>query len=129
MNYQPHRTRPHRGSALHPQQARAGFVSPRRFVAAVLMTGLLVGLVGCDGKRLYQVSGKLLDNGQPLRVSDKGSIRVSFAFAQNPDGSFMGTAEPDGTFKIPGPGNGGIPAASYRVGVEQLDPYPDKDLL
>lgn len=96
-------------------------------VALLAITGF--SIAGCDSKRM--VSGRLLNFGQPLTVSDKGLIRIGFAFANNPDGSFVAQVKPDGTFTIPGQRDEGIPPGKYRVTVEVLDPYGQKafDLL
>jgi hypothetical protein len=95
---------------------------------AAWSVGLFIVLAGC-GNKMRPVSGRVLNNGQPLKVSSNGVVRVSFALPQNPDGSYVGEARPDGTFTIIGPGGDGVPIGSYRVGVEQIDPYPKKDLL
>lgn len=104
---------------------RLRFGAARAAVAA----GLIAALAGCDSNGPRIVSGKLLSDGQPLKVSDKGVVQISFEFAENPDGSFIGAVNPDGTFTIEGPTGDGIVPNTYRVGVVQLDPYPGKDLL
>jgi hypothetical protein len=101
-----------------------------RLALAALMTGLLVAVGGCNSNGLRVVKGRLVNNGEPLKVSDQGVVQIAFEYATNPDGSFVADVKPDGTFAIEGPTGEGIRPDTYRISVVQLDPYSKrKDLL
>src|SRR5262245_50846686 len=104
-------------------------VCSRRLALAVLMTGLLAAAGGCNSNNLRVVKGRLVNNGEPLKVSQQGVVQIAFEYATNPDGSFVAVVGPDGTFAVEGPTGGGIRPETYRISVLQLDPYPGKDLL
>jgi hypothetical protein len=78
------------------------------------------------------VTGKITNGGEPLQVSDKGHIVVTFskevADAAQGDG-FGADLQPDGTFRVVGKTGGGIPPGKYRISVQQFDPYPTTDKL
>lgn len=94
-------------------------------------------VVGCNADGLRIMEGRLVENGQPLKVSDKGQVVLWFSHAQNPDDNFPADITPDGNFKVVGPQRKGILPGSYRATVQQWDPYnthslspvPEKDLL
>jgi hypothetical protein len=105
-------------------------VCGRRLALAVLMTGLLAAVGGCSSDGLRIVKGRLVNNGEPLKVSDQGVVQIEFEYATNPDGSFVATVGPDGNFAVEGPTRKGIRPETYRISVVQLDPYEKrKDLL
>ncbi len=75
-----------------------------------------------------EITGKVLMDGKPLQVSEAGEIRIRFysggfddphTFTRSGD-----VNEKDGTFAIKR-----IPLGKYRVGVYQIDPPPNHDLL
>ena len=102
----------------------------RRLALAVLMTGLLAAVGGCNSEGLRVVKGRLVNNGEPLKVSDQGVVQIAFEYATNPDGSFVADVRPDGSFTVEGPTRKGIRPETYRISVVQLDPYEKrKDLL
>ena len=107
-------------------------VCGRRLALVVLMTGLLAAVGGCNSDGLRIVKGRLVNNGEPLTVSDQGLIQIAFEYATNPDGGFVATVGPDGNFAIEGPTGKGIRTDTYRISVVQFDPYHNqkgKDLL
>src|SRR5437016_10324476 len=101
----------------------------RRFRVAALLV-LAVVLSGCSvaGGRKVKVTGKVLNNGQPLKITEgKGEVRVTLLPVVEPGkpyDTFMGKAGADGSFEIPN-----VPAGKYKVGVEHLDPSPQQDQL
>ena len=101
----------------------------RRLALAVLVTGLLAAVGGCNSNGPRVVKGRLVNNGEPLKVSQQGVVQIAFEYATNPDGSFVAVVGPDGQFAVEGPTGEGIRPDTYRISVVQLDPYPDKDLL
>src|SRR5262245_46389117 len=96
-------------------------ISGRWPALAVLVIGL-VAVGGCNSNGLRVVKGRLVNNGQPLKVSQRGVVQIAFEYAENPDGSFVATVGPDGTFAVEGPTGEGIRPATYRISVVQLDP-------
>jgi hypothetical protein len=105
-------------------------VCGRRLALAVLMTGLLAAVGGCNSDGLRIVKGRLVNNGEPLKVSQEGVVQIAFEYATNPDGSFVAEVRPDGEFTVEGPTGKGIRPETYRISVVQLDPYSKrKDLL
>jgi len=105
-------------------------VCGRRLALAVLMTGLLAAVGGCNPNGLRIVKGRLVNNGEPLHVSAQGVVQIAFEYATNPDGSFVAEVGPDGNFAVEGPTGQGIRPDTYRISVAQLDPYSTrKDLL
>ena len=102
----------------------------RRLALAILTTGLLVAVGGCNSDGLRIVKGRLVNNGEPLKVSQQGVVQIAFEYATNPDGTFVAVVGPDGQFAIEGPTGKGIRPETYRISVVQLDPYSKrKDLL
>jgi hypothetical protein len=104
-------------------------VCGRRLALAVLVGGLLSVVGGCNSNGPRVVKGRLVNNGEPLKVSQQGVVQIAFEYATNPDGSFVAVVGPDGTFAVEGPTGEGIRPDTYRISVVQLDPYPGKDLL
>src|SRR5260221_4794491 len=105
-------------------------VCGRRLALAILTTGLLVAVGGCNSDGLRIVKGRLVNNGEPLKVSQQGVVQIAFEYATNPDGSFVAVVGSDGQFAIEGPTGKGIRPETYRISVIQLDPYSKrKDLL
>jgi hypothetical protein len=84
-------------------------------------------LSGCGGPST--VRGKLTNGGQPLTVSDKGVIVMSFSPEGAPPPGFGADVKPDGTFEVKGPENKGVAPGKYRISVQQFDPYPGNDKL
>jgi hypothetical protein len=94
----------------------------------MLALSLLVS--GC-GERLIKVRGKVVKNGQPFSVSEKGVLQIAFHKDEGgKTASFGAVPQKDGSFEILGEGSKGIPAGKYRITIEAIDPYPNgKDLL
>jgi len=80
--------------------------------------------IGCGGASRKKVDGKIVKDGQPFTVSDKGVFVLSFV-PENDTGvaSYNATTKPDGTFTIVGPEGKGIPAGKYKVHLQAMDPY------
>lgn len=93
---------------------------------------VLTALSGCGSQKV--VTGKITNKGQPLPVSEKGVIQVTFATAA-PSGKsahrevYPAVVQPDGTFKVAGPEEKGIEPGKYQISVQLLDPYPAVDRL
>jgi hypothetical protein len=92
---------------------------------------LAVGLsTGCSGGGGSKVNGKIVKGGQPFTLSDKGVFVLVFVNeAENPPKMYNATTKPDGTFTVIGADGKGIPPGKYKVQVQAMDPYPQKDLL
>jgi hypothetical protein len=92
----------------------------------VLVVALLVS--GCAGARKAKITGKVLNNGQPLKITpNKGIVRVTLLPVVEPGkpyDTYMGQADIDGSFEIPD-----VPAGKYKIGIEHLDPSPQQDQL
>jgi len=92
----------------------------------------LVTLAGCEGARI-PAKGKVLANGNPLKLSDKGVLTVTFYAeddkeATNPFPTIVDQKE--GTFTVSGKEQRGLPPGKYRIAVTAVDPYPSgKDLF
>ncbi len=103
------------------------------YVRAWAAIGLLaVPLVaGCSGGN--RVTGKLVKNGAPVTVSDKGVIQMSLVKEDDKAvaSPYPVTVNPkDGTFVVNANGAGSTPVnGKYRVAVAIYDPYPGKDQL
>jgi hypothetical protein len=83
---------------------------------AVLAAALLTG---CGDRGLVRVTGQVVENGEPVRLSDGESVQVDF---QTADGAYpplaLGAyARPDGGFAIDmNDGTGrGLPPGKYKV--------------
>jgi len=84
-------------------------------LAAVLLTGC--------GPSKVKPKGKIVQGGQPVTVSDKGVIVLSFVPTAGDATAYNATTERDGTFTIVGPEGKGIPTGKYKVQVQAMDPY------
>ncbi len=112
----------------------------RVFIAISLAGGLLTGISGCGvgGEKLVVIRGRVVENGQPLRL-EYGGPRVELSFhpvdaAGNPvpdKMSYSCSVQQDGTFVMDGIGKG-IPAGRYKIAVRgepgssQYDPRAPK---
>ena len=83
---------------------------------------------GCSGK--IQVKGKIVKEGQPFTLGEKGVFVLNFVSADGSDKTvYNATTKPDGTFTILGPEGKGIPPGKYTVNLTAMDPYPTTDKL
>jgi hypothetical protein len=99
-----------------------------RWLAVSTLLVLCVLLPGCAGVRKVKITGKVHNNGQPLKITDgKGLIRVTL-LTDVPQGqpydTFFGESRTDGSFEIPD-----VPVGKYKIGIEHLDPSPQEDQL
>jgi len=102
-----------------------------RFRSPLLMMllSLCVLAAGCATKA--KVKGKLVKDGQPFTVSDKGVIQMTF-YAESDSAKavpYPVDTKVDGTFEVMGKERKGIPAGKYFVVIRAIDPYPGEDLL
>lgn len=98
--------------------------------ATCLLFALIVfPLTGCSSG--YKVTGKVVNKGAPIKVSDKGMIQMSFIEEADKEAAnpFPVSPNPDGTFTVNGRAShpNGPPAGKYRVSVRLIDPYPGND--
>jgi hypothetical protein len=98
--------------------------SVRLALAASLIASSLLA-AGCGGPSGTAVSGKLLENGEPIKPpagnlppGDKG-WKLSFAPADGgKDGVlYHAVIDDDGSFRVSGPNDKGIPPGKYRITV------------
>ena len=84
----------------------------------ILSLGLLV-IPGCGGEKSgVQVKGTVVDNGQPLSLTDESYILI---FLHSADGkSYSGKLNNDGSFAIEN--ENGVPPGKYTVTMESQDP-------
>jgi len=93
-----------------------------RLLSTVLLLLAVCLISGCGGRK--QVKGKIVSGGQPVTVSEKGRIILSFVSEGGSDTTvYNADTKNDGTFTIIGPENKGIPPGKYKVQVQALDPY------
>jgi len=93
----------------------------RKFTCFLLLVAACLAC-GCGGKS--KANGKIVKDGQPFTVSDKGVFVLSFVPEDGTDKTiYNATTKPDGTFTILGPEGKGIPAGKYKVNLQAMDPY------
>jgi hypothetical protein len=94
------------------------------WVACVAIAFLAAGCA----KPKYEISGNITRDGKPLEwKSDEGVLDVKFVPLDRDRDKNVYRAETDrkaGAYTI-----AGIPPGSYRVSIQQMDPYPTHDLL
>ena len=101
----------------------------RTFCCVTLGLAILGLIGGCSsGPAKVEVTGKILNNGQPLKVSKQGEIRVKF-YSEGKDAestvSKPATVDREtGTFVVKN-----LPLGKYKITVQQIDPMPSTDLL
>ena len=80
---------------------------------------------------MIKPKGKVVKDGQPLKLGPKGMLIVKLYADSDAEGAapFGTDAKPDGTFEVIGKTREGVPPGKYRVAVEIIDPYPGKDQL
>lgn len=87
---------------------------------------------GC-GSKLVTVKGKLTKDGQPLEVSDRGAVMITFIpYVEGGSEAAEGHSAPvmkDGSYHVLGRYGKGIAPGKYRIAVQHLDPYPRNDKL
>lgn len=91
-------------------------------------------MFGCGkgGPTTYRVTGRLVNNGQPVTVpateAALGSVQIRFLLLAEDgtaDGySFDAPTDAEGAFSVQGATGRGIPPGKYRIAVYQYDPYP-----
>lgn len=98
------------------------------YIALLLIAGLSTHLVDwLLVKPKYNVSGTITRDGKPLEwKSDEGVLDVKFVPLDRTRDDRVYRAE---TTTSAGAYTIRIPAGSYRVSMQQLDPYPTHDLL
>jgi hypothetical protein len=103
------------------------------WLAAATLAAILAGCEG--GKTTVSVTGRLLQDGQPLQVSSEGlppgtqPIRIVFhpVLAEGQPGGEAFACKVDtgtGEFTVPGPAGRGIPPGKYRISVSVLSAAP-----
>jgi len=100
----------------------------RLFTLTLLIAGMAIA-AGCGPSGHSKITGKVVDNGKPVTVSDKGVIQVSLVAVDDTSGTGFGTTvNKDGTFVVNKSADGNYPkSGKYRVGVSVVDPYPGDD--
>jgi hypothetical protein len=98
-------------------------------LSAACLSAAFLGWWGLSWvKPTYQVSGKITRDGKALEwKSDAGVLDVKFVPLDRQADDNVYRAETDretGAYTIPK-----IPAGSYRVSIQQMDPFPTHDLL
>lgn len=88
----------------------------------LLLLVLSLGTGGCGGG-LVKPSGKILKDGQPFTLSDKGMFIVTL-LAEGGGKFYPADTKRDGTFVISG---AGMPSGKYKIAIEAMDPYPGLD--
>jgi hypothetical protein len=97
--------------------------------ALVILAGACLALPGC-GSGGASVWGQLTNNGQPLQLSGKGLILLTFVPQGDQSGNtYSADVSPDGTFHVVGKEGKGLPPGTYKITVQAFDPYPNRDLL
>ncbi len=91
-----------------------------RSVCFALLCITLLSFSGCGGSGDVTVSGTLGQNGQIYKPEP--SEQVMIVFGEEKDGKLTGKSfttrlAADGSYKIIGPDNKGIPPGKYRVGI------------
>ena len=75
---------------------------------------VLLGLAGCGPKEV-NVSGQVVTNGEPLKLSSGEDLQVNF-FPKDPNGVMcFAMVNKEGKFKVMGPTGGNVPVGTYRV--------------
>src|SRR5260370_40046730 len=99
--------------------------APLRATGCILTLAFLMPvLAGCTSG--YKVTGKLQNNGAPMKVSEKGMVVMSFLPTEKPGTVYPVKVESDGSFVVGnGPDGAGPTKGKYRVSVVVLDPYKD----
>ncbi|MCI0459463.1 MAG: hypothetical protein L0Z62_21140 [Gemmataceae bacterium] len=97
----------------------------------LLVVGFACLLASGCGSAGVKANGKLLLDGKPLTVSDKGVIQMALYAEDDPKGTKAEAVDVqnDGTFVIMGKKREGVPSGKYRVAVQVFDPYPGDDKL
>ena len=97
-------------------------------VSAALVAVAVVALASTWTPSTYQVTGVITRDGKPLKwKSDKHVLQIIFVPKKCTRQSGIYRCEGDpktGEYVLPE-----IPAGTYRVSIQQLDPYPTHDLL
>lgn len=83
---------------------------------------------GCgSGPAKVNISGTVVKDGNPLKVSKKGVVEVQFIGESEGERRITKQAEADpetGKFEIKN-----IPVGKYKISIRQVDPMPATDLL
>jgi hypothetical protein len=101
-------------------------ITLRSLLGTIVLTSLVLTVAGCGSrKKMYQ--GKLVQAGQPVVVSDKGVITITFYEEKDKDKTKPNPTETkqDGSFTVVGRERKGIAPGKYYVSVEVKDPYPN----
>jgi hypothetical protein len=104
-------------------------------LAFTRLWGLLAVLLlafagGCSGQATVELKGRVVRDGQPLKLGPQGVLEVILIPEQHDEQGEFSTIAPavnyqDGSFE----NFEKIPAGRYRFAIQQLDPYPFNDKL
>jgi hypothetical protein len=101
---------------------------PVLFLSLLVLAGLT--LPGCSKRPKVTITGKVMKNGQPLKVSKQGAIQVIFLPIVEGSSGPPAVTYPalvnsqEATYEVKD-----IPTGKYKVSVSQFDPMPVNDLL
>src|SRR5689334_15654468 len=107
---------------------------------ASFLLPLLLLLAGCSSsptEPAVEVRGRLTNGAEPLTVQGRevgtGLIELKFlplaADGKLGPGFFQASVAADGTYRVPGRQDRGIPPGKYRIVIRQWEPYPQTDKL
>jgi hypothetical protein len=101
-------------------------MSRGRPLSFLALLGALLLLSACGGSSKVIVKGKILQAGQPIKLSKTGVVQITLVpqIEESKRTNVVGRGKPDGSFEI-----SGVTAGKYRIGVEVLDPDPRQDRL
>ena len=106
--------------------------------SASLCALLCMAMAGCGGgEKLVTVTGKVLQDGQPISIEnyEEGVESLSVAFIPLDEGgnrkagarSYSQDVQEDGSFEILGDMGDGIPVGKYRVAVSRISEDEEED--
>lgn len=99
---------------------------PRPLLAGAAACLAAAVAAGCSAKaeRQATVTGNVLENGRPIKLSETGNVQLLFVPFNDPYTGYYAEVGRDGAYRAEK-----VPVGKYRISIQIQDPHPQVDRL